>query len=111
MIALLSDTEEDTIKEESSSSKPFASAMVEIEGTEAVDTADDRPEEGDTETCHKTSGAGHDGGYQMPSLPEDQKVEMPKIEIPELPKIDLPDIGFTFQDFSAVVVSEQIRPL
>ena len=54
----------------------------------------------------------------MPSLPEMPKLEMPKIDLPEMPKIDLPempDIGFTFQDFSAIVVDklspiEQLAP-
>ena len=51
-------------------------------------------------------------GFQMPEmpkveLPEMPTIEMPKIEMPQMPEVDL---GFTFEDFSALVV-EKLSPL
>jgi len=70
---------------------------------------------GGGEWISQPGAAAEEQGFQMPKMPE-----MPKMELPEMPKIEMPkieipqmptvDVGFTFEDFSALVV-ENLSPL
>lgn len=96
----------------SSTTQPLTSSVFSVTETRppaAAASADAGKEQENSGKEQETSG------FQVPEIkmPEMKMPEMPEIKMPEMPKIDLPempDIGFTFEDFSALVV-EKLSPI
>jgi hypothetical protein len=76
------------------------------------DTGSAAQHAGGGEGISQSGPAAEEQGFQMPRMPKIELPEMPKIEVPKIaiPQMPTVDVGFTFEDFSALVV-ENLSPL